>query len=105
LDPGLFTRGAYSLGADASRFAPAYSARYGRGPDSDAARGYVAVRTLAAAYAAGATTPEQIAALLAGRSTESGVLTPAEGVARVEVFMVSATKPVQPLSAPLTGGP
>jgi branched-chain amino acid transport system substrate-binding protein len=103
LDPGLFTRGAYSLGANASGFVPAYSARYGRAPDADATRGYVAVRTLAAAYAAGATSPDQVTAMLS-RKNASGVLTPAEGVARVEVFMVSGTKPVQPLSGPLTGG-
>jgi branched-chain amino acid transport system substrate-binding protein len=100
LDPGLFTRGAYSLGASATAFVPAFTARYRSAPDGEAARGYVAVRTLAAAYAAGASTPDQIAAVLARQCSPEGfVIVPAEGVARVEVFLVSGTSPVQSLSA------
>jgi branched-chain amino acid transport system substrate-binding protein len=101
LDPGVFTRGAYGLEAGAAgSFGPAFTARYRVAPDADASRGYVAVRTLAAAFARGATTPAGIAAVLAQRTTAgSSVLEPDQDVARVEMFVVAGATPVKALSS------
>jgi branched-chain amino acid transport system substrate-binding protein len=101
LDPGVFTRGAYGLEAGAaSAFGPAFAARYRVAPNADAGRGYVAVRTLAAAFARGASTPAGITQALAQRTTAgSSVLEPDQDVARVEMFVVAGATPVKALSS------